>query len=54
MKEPAKPALSKGQVKVLTRRVTLYVKMYQIRDNGASEFNVLALDPDDTGDLQAR
>jgi hypothetical protein len=38
MKEPAKPALSKGQVKVLTCRVTVYVEMYQQCDRKASEF----------------
>jgi hypothetical protein len=38
MKEPAKPALSKGQVKVLTCHVTVYVEMYQLCDRKASEF----------------
>jgi hypothetical protein len=50
VKEPAKPALSKGQVKVLARRVTVYIKMYQIRDTRASKFSVLALDPHDNSD----
>jgi hypothetical protein len=44
VKEPAKPALSKGQVKVLTRRVTACIEMYQLCDRGASEFCVLLRD----------